>query len=329
VIDLTGRWTLWPDAPLRLWRAAMRRALSDVDPTLRAPLTGDGLLREELAALTGTPAGRITVTAGVRAAAVGLLGREREVVVERPTYLGVPRALAGAGVRVRLAAWEQLAAAGAPVWLTSPARNPDGRGAGPALLSRLAAAGPVYLNSAYDWYAEPAEPPPGVRVVGTLHKLAGPGACLGWVRGELAEHTVAALSLTAPPQHWQRAWGYFLRAGGLSVLRAAQPDVIAARAAFLVAAGRSATGQGPNVLIELPGGAVPGWSAYAVAELALAGVLASPGEAFAAPGQVRCCLLGVPVEQAGRAGSAVADLLARLGRQVSPDPAPAAAGAPV
>jgi hypothetical protein len=73
---------------------------------------------------------------------------------------------------------------------------------------------------------------------------------------------------------------------------------------------------------------LPGWSAHAVAELARAGVLASPGEAFAAPGQLRCCLLGVPVDQAEQAGSAVAALLAQLGRPVSPDPAPAAAGAP-
>ena len=319
MIDLTGRWALWPDPPLRLWRAAMRRALSDVDPSLRAPLAGDPLLRDQIAALTG--GGPVTVTAGVRAAAVALLGHEREVVVERPTYLGVPRALARAGVRVRLAPWEQLPA-GVPVWVTAPARNPDGRRIPPELLAGL---GPVHLNSAYAWYAEPAATPPaGATVVGTLHKVAGPGACLGWVRGDLPDRAVAALSLTAPPQHWQRAWGYFLQAGGLPVLRASRPDPARSRAAFLAAAGLPQSGEGPNVLIRLPGRALPGRSAQAVAELARAGVVASPGEAFAAPGHVRCCLLGVPAGDAQRAGEAVA---AALGRSVR-NPVPAPAGAP-
>jgi DNA-binding transcriptional MocR family regulator len=311
-IDLTGRPELWGGPVLRLWRAAMTRALADVDPSLRAPLGGDRMLREYLAGELGVVAERVVITSGVRSAAVALVRPAGHVLVEHPTFLGVPQVLSAAGIRVTSATWEQIscAADGQAIWVTTPARNPDGRSLDPALLGVLqeliACGRTVVCNTAYRWFAAPSAMPDGAVLVGTLHKLAGPGAHLGWVIDPPGGRDVAeALWFAAPPLHWQRAWGYFIRAGGVPVLRDRHADLAAARSAFLTELGLAASGAGPHVLLRVT---VP--EEHAVAAVAAAGVLVSPGAAFAAPEPaIRVCLFGLSPAAAGRAASAIGDAL--------------------
>jgi len=330
-VDLTGRTGLWPRPELRLWRAAMARALAEVDPSMRAPLGGDRMLREQLARHTGAPVDRTVVVAGIRAAAAAVVRPATRVVLERPTFLGVARVLAAAGVEVGTEPWERLAdaPAGSAVWFTTPARNPDGRTADAAVfdaVGRLATGGrTVVCNTAYEWFG-PAPPDlPGVVRVATLHKLAGPGACLGWVSGDaLTPDTVMELSLAAPPLHWQRAWGHFLAVGGLALLRERYAHLPAARCAFLDGvAAPGPLGMGPHVLLP-----VTCQERAAVDALAAAGVLVSPGSAFAAPGpSIRVSLAGLTVPQVRTAAATVA---AVLGTHLSTglrQPAPAASGA--
>lgn len=306
--DLTGRAELWDGPLLRLWRAAMTRALADVDPSLRAPLGGDRMLREHLAGALGVAEERVVITSGVRSAAAPVTRQAGRVVVEQPTFLGVPQVLSSAGIRVTGAPWERIGDAppGAAVWVTSPARNPDGRSTDPALLRELVADGrTVVCNTAYEWFAPPVLPD-GVVRVGTFHKLAGPGAHLGWVvDAPGGRDLVEALWFAAPPLHWQRAWGYFIRAGGVALLRDRHTDLAAARSAFLAELGLAESGAGPHVLVR-----VAMAEEDAVAAAASAGVLVSPGTAFAVPEPaIRVCLFGLSPAAARRAASAVGGVL--------------------
>jgi DNA-binding transcriptional MocR family regulator len=335
-VDLTGRAELWRDPALRLWRAAMTRALADVDPSLRAPPGGDRMLRDQLAERLGVVPERVVITSGVRSAAVALVRPAGRVVVERPTFRGVPQVLSAAGIRVTSVPWERMrdggdstvgtvdevgadSAVGAVVWITAPARNPDGASPEPALLRELVAGGrTVVCNTAYEWFGGPPVLPDGVVRVGTLHKLAGPGAQLGWVVDAPAGRDTA-LWFAAPPLHWQRAWGYFIRAGGVDVLRDRHAGLAEARANFLTGLGLAVTGAGPHVLVP-----VAGAEGDAVAAVAAAGVLVSPGAAFAAlEPAVRVCLFGLSPSAASRVASVVAGALDAAGAPVR-----AAAGVP-
>jgi DNA-binding transcriptional MocR family regulator len=178
--------------------------------------------------------------------------------------------LAGAGADVALATWpEILRDPGGPpeatvVWLTSPGRNPDGATLSPTDRERLAAlAGRGYrvvVNGTYAWYGGgPA--PAAADSVGSLHKLRGVGARVGWAAGPgYFEEAFPELLGTPPSPVWQRAWGLFLREGGLALLRATiLADTAAAKASF---AGRLASAHGlrlpafdgPSVLIPLADG---------------------------------------------------------------------------
>jgi DNA-binding transcriptional MocR family regulator len=327
VLDLTGRPRLWDDQLLRLWRAAMTRALADVDPSLRAPLGGDRMLREHLACELGVTTDRVVITSGVRSAAVAVVRHASRVLVERPTFLGVPSLLSAAGIQVTSAPWERIGDAedGAAVWVTVPARNPDGKSPDAALLAVLremiASGRTVVSNTTYQWFA-PQAVPEGVVCVGTLHKLAGPGAQLGWVIDpQGGRDTDEALWFAAPPLHWQRAWGYFIGAGGLTVLRDRHADLATARTAFLAALGFEVAGAGPHVLLR-----VASSEEDAVAAAAAAAIRVSPGAAFAATEPaIRVCLFGLSPEAARLAASILGEILRMPSTPLDPAAADASA----
>jgi aspartate/methionine/tyrosine aminotransferase len=115
----------------------------------------------------------------------------------------------------------------------------------------------------------------------------------------------ALVGVSAPPQHWQRTWGYFLADGGCELLLARHRELASARAAFLGALGGADHAEGPNLLL-----AVRGNEQAAVARLAAAGVAVSPGSAFDAPfPAIRVCLTGISPADAAAAGAAVSRLV--------------------
>lgn len=324
-LDLTGPGQLWEEPELTAWRRATVSALGQVDPSLAAPPHGDPLLRERLAELLRADADRLVVTAGVRACVGPLLRDVDEVLLERPTFLGVLNAIRRERVPVRCLSWEQLVEAGAgaaALWFTAPSRNPDGRRTDPSFLARVeAAAGRgrrVVCNTAYRWFAPTPTLSDAVLQTGTLHKLAGRGARLGWVQADPDDEMLRGLAATAPPLHWQRTWAHFLAAGGADLLLRRHQHLAAARTAFLSALGAppSMAGQeGPNVLIPV---AIP--EPEAVTRLAAAGVRVSPGSAFLAwQPSVRVCLARISPAVAATAGARVAEVLGEASPPGPPD----------
>lgn len=317
VIDLTGATRLWQEPELGVWRRAAVRALAEIDPSLGPPPAGDPMLRECLAELLAVDPATLVITAGVRSCAAQLMRGCRRIVVERPTFLGVVNTLRRGAAHVLTDSWERLAGHqrdGTGIWFTAPCRNPDGRKVDEHFLAEMNAIAcggtPVVCNTAYRWFAPAPALSPAVIQVGTLHKLAGRGARLGWVLAGLPEETsVWDLARMAPPLHWQRTWGHFLADGGAELLLARHRCLAAARAAFLGAVAESAdSGQeteGPNVLIPvvMPEG-------QAVRMLADVGIRVSLGSAFQAwHPSIRVCLSRVQPDQARAAGERVAAVL--------------------
>jgi len=319
VLDLTGPWPVPDAACRRRWLAATGRAVAEEPAWMTAFPAGDEQVREHLAAALGGPADRLVLTAGIRAGAAALARTARRVLVECPTFAGVPPVFAAAGCEVRLAPWDELAAEQrrwAPdlVWLTSPGRNPDGRTAPPELLAELAAGGPVAVNEVYRWFAPPVPLPAGCVVVGSTSKLAGGGTRIGWLlrpdgpdgRVEPAPAELA----TAPAHLLQRTWAHFLADGGLAELdRSMVRPVGRAAAAYRAAAGLAAV-PGAVPFLVLP--AAPGVTeAELVAGFERHGLRVGPGAAFHAPEPcVRVCFTGLTEADAAEAGSRTRTLAA-------------------
>ncbi|MFJ6664832.1 hypothetical protein [Streptomyces sp. NPDC091383] len=269
MIDLSGSPAPWPEEATRLWADRVGQAARQTDLwTVPAP-RGDEVLRAALATQLGLPEEQLTITSSLRATALTYARRFGHVVLERPTYPGVVPVLAGAGAQVTRASWDELlkgAFGGEPwdtvLWLTSPGRNPDGRtlrGQERAHVAELAAEGHrVVVNETYAWFCGHAGTPAGADSAGTLHKLRGVGARLGWMAGPgCFEEAFPELLGTPPSPVWQRAWGLFFRDGGLELLREGLlAEVDAAKAAFRDRLA-SAHGidfpafDGPNALIPL------------------------------------------------------------------------------
>lgn len=349
-VDLSGSPARWPAEATELWADCVARAARVAELwTVPAP-RGDDVLRQELAGALGFPPDEVTIVASLRAAALTYARRFRRAVVERPTYPGVLPVLGGAGADVVLASWQEILRdpGGEPgdtvVWLTSPGRNPDGATLSPADLERLDdLAGHGYrivVNGTYSWFAggqasaggrgplggpgsAAAQVLFGLDSVGTLHKLRGVGARVGWAVGPgYFEEAFPELLGTPPSPVWQRAWGLFLREGGLSLLRATLlAQTAAAKASF---AGRLASAHGlelsafdgPSVLIPLAAGrdsvadtadTVADTEDDARAALERAGFRTVAARAFHAAGPaLRATFLGVAAEDAERFADAVA-----------------------
>ncbi|MEU9047987.1 MULTISPECIES: aminotransferase class I/II-fold pyridoxal phosphate-dependent enzyme [unclassified Kitasatospora] len=303
---------------------------------------GDRALLDRLGELFDAPEGRTLVTGGVRSFATAWSGRTRTAVVELPSFSEIPEILAAAGP-VRRAPWRRLPeivgelTEPTTVWLTNPARNPDGRSLDERQLDALAAlAGAghqVVLNQVYRWFVEPGPVPEGIWTVTSLAKMCGGGSRLGWAVMPAVEPPEASLRACAPGTVWQRAWAGFLNRRVVADLRSAciEPTVDARRAFETATAGLLGWefhGDGLSLALECPtpeaaSGRHPGarTEGELLALLAEAGVSASPGAAFAMPtASVRLAFSGVAVAQARDAAERIARLVDRAGPCLRPCP---------
>jgi DNA-binding transcriptional MocR family regulator len=313
LIRLDGQRAAWPPEAVELWRSSFRAAASDVgDAGYRPePAIGDPLLRATVREVLDLDTDDLLITSGVRASCRAIAALHPRAFVERPTFLGVPEALELAGCDVELLEWEELvagdgAAAGALVWITSPTRNPDGAD----LLADYAELlgereGDVVQNEVNRWFTADVRRVDGATVVGSLHKLAGPGSQIGWVAGPLAPRLNLDL-LASPPGLWQRSWARFIRSGGLEILRERLAVAVDARRRFEAISGLGG-GNGPFLFRRLHGATS---EEGAVAALASRGVSVGPGSAFgSATPALRFCFTGVEVHEAERAAEIVHDTI--------------------
>ena len=285
MIDLTGQPPPIPNAAVELLRQCVLAAADSSD--LSEPTSPLGLpaLREALAAELRCTPDELAVTSGVRSGVAVLARHLRETVVETPSFEDVPRLLEGSGVAVQRGGWDQIIAdrgVQRSLWITHPARNPDGADLHATDLDRIAGSSweTVIVNEVYRWHgAAWVQPPPIWSSVGSLAKVFGPGARIGWIRGPIVPALAnSALRMVSPAPLLQSAWAGFLRAGGLAILRERAADESRMADAFRSAL-RLPSATGPNVLLPLP----TGWTAdAALAALREHDVLASPGAAFVA-----------------------------------------------
>ncbi len=304
-IDLTGRSIGWPSDAQRLWLAASAEATASTETWTNAPLAGDPELRAELASWTGHNPDHLAVTAGVRAFALTVARVAPRVLVEHPTYPTVPRLFTALGAQVRRAEWHDLESFRDEcdaLWVTTPARNPDGASVDRALADVIAAFARrgvmVVQDEACRWFEGDRLRIAGAVTVGTLSKLTGSGARIGWATfPDVAALAEPELRAAAPPYPWQRAWATFLRRGGGLLLEDMATLSSAAARTFRTALAESPGSAlelesgGPFVLVRLPRGSC---ERDAVRSLAAAGVLSTSGEDLALEGPaVRFCFAGV------------------------------------
>jgi DNA-binding transcriptional MocR family regulator len=309
ITDLTGTPPTWPP-PARELFAGCLTAASKAPHLWQAPAPrGDDVLREELAPILGTSADLLTITAGIRAAALTYARTETRLAVERPTFPGVVRTMRAAGADVSLYDWADLPGtpADTAIWVTSPFRNPDGRSlsaAEQAVLVQLAAAGRrVIVNGAYGWFGDSPRLP-GADHLGSFHKIAGHGARLAWVvSADFFDRATAELIGTPPSPVWQRAWGLFLRAGGAGMLiEQTVVPALEAAAAFHHRLSVPHSGAPHALLTVRPGTGEP----TALAYLADRSFRLNPGSDFFAAGAVRASFAGADAAVGERFGDVVA-----------------------
>jgi len=310
VIDLTGPPRRWPEEATATWLKAFGRAAVEPIAWMTPPRAGDEELRQLLAEELGHDPAKLVITGGARAAAIGIFRSGQSMYMERPTFLGVRKALVAVGVDVRAVTWNQIRhfsvegmSPDIAAWVTIPARNPDGAMPGSALQSVLAAlahrGNRVVQNETYHWY-EPGHPRiEGACYVGSFAKLAGGGARLGWAVGsDIKTVATGYLRGATPATLWQRAWAHFLRLGGLERLR---EGVVGPTVAVLLRFMETTSdfidwssakaNRGPSLLLRAPTATD---EQAVVALMKHRGLLVSPAAAFeaSAPG-VRVCFTGV------------------------------------
>ncbi|MFC0039927.1 hypothetical protein [Actinomadura rayongensis] len=293
MMDLTGPIAPWPADARRLFEKCLHEALDSPRAWLTPPRTGLPRLREALAAHLRLPYDGLSVTGGIREQASALFRASEAVVIERPAFRDVPR-LAYEHVRdVALMAPEDILSldgdlTGTLVWVTSPARNPDGFTLTDNQAATLTGIGRrcarLVVNQAYHWAAPQAPRPDGATLLGSLHKLAGGGGQLGWrfsPEGAGRERP----SRGGPPRAWQDAWAGFVERGGLDALagpglRAASRRCAAFARTFVPPPGVEIRfgGDGPSLLLVF---APDGPSEESVVDaFAAAGLTVSPGASF-------------------------------------------------
>lgn len=315
-MDLTGADVGWSAASHARWLACLARTAHDNRYWRTPPYRGVPELRTALASRIGVAAGSITVTSGVRAAALVAVGEASLVRIEAPTFLGVVELFRRAGRRVELASWPRLwrdAPPGAAVWLTSPGRNPDGATLTTLDRDELAAAinrgVRVVVNQTNRWMCQTVAAPTGATTVGSFAKVLGMGARLGYA---VLPNEPGPLDRTAcPPTGWQLGWAEFFSTGGFeNVCReSVEPARLAAdriRRRLVTAGLAKPGGEGLSYLLSAPNGMDEG---DAVQRAAGSGLRVSPGHDFAAPQPAfRLTVSGVPTAQL----SAVTRLLVGL-----------------
>jgi DNA-binding transcriptional MocR family regulator len=321
VIDLTGYQPEWPLEAIKLWRECVVVAVTEEQIWSTPSFRGDQILREVLAEQLGHQLEDLVITPGVRST-ISSLGRVgKRAIVEQPTFSEVPHLFHSIGLSTRLVTWENLGRATLTddtgksiVWVTSPARNPDSNRlpeSALALLKSLSNTGHIVVqNEIYHWYDPTAPRVPGALYVGSLSKLAGGGARLGWVcHPEYFDLAVPELTGATPPGPWQRAWARFIQRGGLDILLYTRvAPTLAARTAFceemqkLLGTPPRLPG-GPFLALEVLGT----WTEEAMAEqLKHTEVLVGLGRDFEFPRPgVRLCFTGITTDQAMDAASRI------------------------
>lgn len=325
--NLTGTLRPWPTASDRSWRDCLDAALSFTDVWRTPPRLGLPRLRAALAGHLGLAPERLLITQGVRSAVSGLLCGIRRVLVERPTFAAIPRLAEHEGKDLGVLPTRPLDLSGAfrsdtLIWMTSPARNPDGWSLDrPAtvLLEQVGGrpGGPrIVVNQAYHWLAPRAPRPTCATLVGSLHKAAGGGVSLGWLAPPDGDPLLDRPFTGGPPRPWQLAWALFIEEGGLDRLAAQTLQPAQQRCvefmqrlagAGVVSDHADPTG-GLSALLPLP----PGLSEpHAVAVLEHSGVAVSPGAAFLAESpSIRVCFTAVDDQDIEPCARIVARLLA-------------------
>lgn len=307
MIDLTGVSPRWPVRTRRLWRRCLAEAAGVTSTWETFCFQGDELLREQLGRIHGLDPARLTIVASVRAAGLTYGRRERRIRLERPCFDAIAHTLSGA--ELARSDWPDLIHRPDErlVWLTSPARNPDGATLTAAECAALAGRR-VVVNGAYLWFAPDAPHVPGADLLGSLHKIAGRGARLAWVHSEdFARTAVPELIGTTPPPAWQRAWALFAARGGLAELASA---VVTGTSAAVTAFRETAaialpTVDGPNMVLPLADGV---GEDEAVRRLADRGFLLLPAGPFDLPfPALRATFTGVEPESAGELGRLTGD----------------------
>jgi DNA-binding transcriptional MocR family regulator len=318
VIDLTGPPPRWSATTLAHWQESIFQASTDPLVWIQRPPRGDEGLREVLGQALGLDPAGLTITSGVRAAALSYGRVRRPIIVERPTFGGVVNALSCTGTRPELLPWTQMLSGEHPnalLWLTSPSRNPDGATLceqdRSALARHVQQGGRAVVNDAYRWYG--AEPPPvdGVELVGTLHKLIGMNTRLGWVHSvQFPVEAQPDLAAVAPPTVWQRAWAHFIATGALRALadstNRATAEALAAYQEQIATRADTPPPEttGPHVLIPL---APDVTEAEGVTHLAARGWRVLEGRHFhVSRPALRACLRDLPPEHAAAFGRTVA-----------------------
>jgi DNA-binding transcriptional MocR family regulator len=306
------------------WAGCLNRAMGEPAAWDTAPRTGVPALREALAAHLAVAAEDLSVTSGIRGQVAALLSGARTLVVERPTFLSVPR-LAARYVTVLALDWAQILASGADlpagsvIWITSPARNPDGRTLTvdeARRLDELAERHRVVVNQAYYWCAPHAPRPARAHLVGSLHKLSGGGCALGWevTPGGRGPDRPAA---GGPPAAWQSAWAELISTTGLAepirrcLLDPSERCRTAARALQLPSGAELRYGGGPSLSLLLPPGVT---EARAHAALAAEGLRTGLGSDFGwdRPA-LRLSFTAVADDEVARCADGVRQAFARLG----------------
>ena len=325
-IDLTGPAGGWTDELRSEWGDVLAASIAGPEAWETSPRTGARPLRTAFAEYLRAPVDQVAVTTGIRGALPGLLSGARRLVVERPGFRSVRRLAVESGVETIALTWEEMFDGGhlddgTVVWLTSPARNPDGRTLTKAEAARLdmlsARCRAIVVNQAYLWCAPQAPVPREAIRIGSLHKLAGGGVHLGWrisPGGAGPERPACG----GPSTAWQLAWAAFIVAGGLDRLARRALREPQRRCHEFVTGLRPPAGVGvsyacgPSLLLEMPAS----WAEdEAGAAFRAEGLAAGLGAAFDGPRpSLRLCFTGVTDEQVPSAVAAAGRALTRLAR---------------
>ncbi|WP_165977639.1 aminotransferase class I/II-fold pyridoxal phosphate-dependent enzyme [Nonomuraea diastatica] len=321
-VDLTGPQATWPAAGLRLWREATDHVLGLPDSWHPPPLQGDRGLREVLGVILDENPDDVLVTSGVRAGASVMARTARSFSHEQPSFTGTVAVLRSCRREVNLQSWAELldlrrhggrTGSAGVIWLTDPWRNPDGATLTLDDWSRVAAVAQthqVVVNEVYRWFGKAASRPAHVWMTGSLSKLAGSGAGLGWIRGTGMDG-LARRQHARPSLFWQRCWAYFLAHGGLELLidHTVLPTAEASRAfldELVRVAGTEycpdAVAGSPFLLLPVPHATTNEF----VSRLATEGYRVGPGDDFLARSpSVRVCFVGVSDADARRAARTI------------------------